>query len=69
MPVPVLGKKPWYKSKAIRGGAIAIVAGALGLSTGDVEQTAELLTQLASIIGGALSIYGRVTATQKLSVK
>ena len=50
----------WSKSRGVRGGAVAIVAGVLGLSTADVEQTAQLLTHVASIIGGARAIYGRI---------
>lgn len=67
MPIPVLGRKPWLTSNAIRGGAVAIIAGIVGLSSGDLEQIAQTLTDLATILGGVLAIYGRVTATQKIS--
>jgi hypothetical protein len=68
MPVPVLGRKPWYTSNGIRGGAVAILAGFVGLWTGDVEQTVSILTDVATVIGGAMAIYGRITATQKIRI-
>jgi hypothetical protein len=66
MPIPVLGRKPWLTSNAIRGGIVAIIAGVVGLSSGDLEQVIQTLTDLATILGGVLAIYGRVMATQKI---
>jgi hypothetical protein len=67
MPIPTLERKPWLTSNAIRGGVVAILAGVIGLSTADLEQTAQTLTDLATILGGVMAVYGRVKATQKIS--
>lgn len=60
------GNKPWWMSKAILGGAAAILAGLLGLSSADAAQLTQLLTDVASVAGGALAVYGRVKATRAI---
>ena len=58
--------KPWYLSRAILGGAVAILAGILGLSSADAAELTQLLTDLASVAGGLLAIYGRIKATRAI---
>lgn len=58
--------KPWWMSRAILGGAAAIIAGIFGLSSADAAQLAELGADLASVAGGALAVYGRIKATGKI---
>lgn len=64
---------PWYQSRAVWGGIVSILAGGAGiagLSLTDVEmaQAADVLTALASAIGGALAVYGRIRARRKIGV-
>lgn len=61
-------EKPWYTSKTIWGSIVAIaalVAGAFGYSVG-TEAQGEIVTAIIGIIGGALAIYGRVKAVDKV---
>lgn len=63
--------KPWYASKAMWGGIIAVLAGLAGLwgykiSPADQEQIILLVTGLSSAVGGVLSIVGRIMATKSL---
>jgi hypothetical protein len=59
--------KPWWMSRTILGGIAAIIAGMLGLSScEDADLIRELLTQLASVAGGVLAIYGRIKATRAI---
>lgn len=59
--------KPWWASKTIWGGLIAVasaIAGLFGFDFGaDLQQqTLDLLTQAFALIGGLLAIWGRVVA-------
>ena len=60
-------EKPWYLSRAILGGAVAVIAGVLGLSGADAEEFPQLLMDLASVAGGALAVYGRINATRAIA--
>lgn len=59
--------KPWWMSRAILGGVTAVVAGAFGLSTADTAEVVRLLTDTASVFGGALAVYGRIKATRAIT--
>lgn len=63
--------KPWYQSKTVWGGLIAIAAPlfkAVGLEIGgDVQsELADAAVALAGAIGGLLAIYGRLSATSTI---
>jgi hypothetical protein len=60
------GNKPWWTSKTIRGAAACILAGVLGLSSADAQDIVEILVHFGSIAGGAMAIYGRRKATQRI---
>lgn len=57
--------KPWYLSKAVLGGLVAVVAGLFGLDIGDDMQAnvVEHIDSVVGVAGGALAIYGRLKAT------
>ena len=62
--------KAWYMSKGVWGGIIAIaaaVAGAFGIvvSPEDQASLAEAAVVVASGVGGALAIVGRVMASKE----
>lgn len=59
--------KPWYQSKAVVGGLVAIgsgVAAAFGvvLAPEDQEQIIAIVTAIGAAVGGLAAVYGRVTA-------
>jgi len=61
------GSKTWYRSKTVWGALIAVTASMLQVTgvdlTPDVQSDlADLAVVFAGIIGGALSIYGRIAA-------
>lgn len=58
--------KPWYLSRTIIGGIIAGAAGVLGLTDADAAQITDMAVSAAAVIGGALSVYGRVKATREI---
>ena len=63
--------KHWYFSKAVWGGIIAVLAGLAGLFGFDLDadtqsKLAEHAVAIASAVGGALAIYGRVKADKKV---
>lgn len=62
---------PWYQSQAIWGSIIAIgapIAGLCGyaLSAQDQATLVAALVGIGSGIGGALALYGRLTATRQI---
>ena len=65
--------KPWYLSKGVWGGIVAMVAAVLAPIFGvslDVEtqvNITNILVSLSGVVGGALSVYGRVKAQVKIS--
>lgn len=63
--------KPWYTSKTVWGGAVALLGGVAGmfgyvLAPEDQETLTGLLTAVGAAAGGILSIIGRVTATRRI---
>ncbi|MCB5202830.1 hypothetical protein LH464_10140 [Neorhizobium sp. T786] len=61
------GSKTWYRSKTVWGALIAVAASLLQVA--GVDLTPEVQSDLADLaiaftgaIGGALSIYGRISA-------
>ena len=69
--VEAFGAKPWYQSRAIIGGLVAILASILGLWGIDLDQAAatEIALNAAPLIGGALAVWGRVKATRPIRRK
>jgi hypothetical protein len=63
--------KSLFESRAVWGGAVAVLAGAaslLGYTVDPVAQASivELVTGVASILGGALAVWGRIKATKRI---
>jgi hypothetical protein len=63
--------KSLFASKAVWGGAVAILAGVaslLGYTVDPAAQTSivELATGVASLVGGALAVWGRIKATKRI---
>lgn len=61
------GSKDWFRSKTVWGALIAVAASLLQVAglelTPDVQNDlADLAIASVGVIGGALSIYGRVSA-------
>jgi hypothetical protein len=61
------GTKVWWQSKAVWGSAIAMVAGVVSLAGVQLDaslqdELASLLTGAGEVVGGALALYGRLTA-------
>lgn len=57
--------KPWYTSITVWGGLLAVLSPAiraLGWEM-DVQQTADALSSLGAVIGGAAAVWGRVRTT------
>ena len=64
-------KKP-YTSRTIIGGVLAILAGGIGLlgytvSAEDIATLEMLIASATSVVGGILSVYGRIKATKRIS--
>ena len=72
---PLNDSQPWYASKAIWGGVLAIVlplAATLlhvSVSDADTQEIAALLAGAGGLVGGALAIYGRIKATKTIGGK
>lgn len=65
------GNQPWYASKTVWGGIVALLAGvaaAFGYVVDEAVQvdTATAITAFASAIGGLVAVYGRIKATKKI---
>jgi hypothetical protein len=63
--------KPWYLSKGVIGGAVAVVASIAGLfhysiAPDDQAQLVELITGIATLLGGGVAIIGRIQASKKI---
>lgn len=73
------GTKKWFESRGVIGGAVAALAGVLGLFgyavtadevaalTDATWQFLQLVTAMSSLIGGAWSIIGRIRASKKIA--
>jgi len=63
--------KPWYASKAVIGGIVAVASGLAGVagivvSPEDQEAIIAAVTAVGSAVGGVLAVYGRVKASQPI---
>jgi len=63
--------KPWYQSRAVAGGVIALLSAGAGLAglviDADTQgQLIDLFVVGATTIGGALAIFGRIKASKKI---
>lgn len=66
--------KPWYRSRTIVGGAVAVVASIVGLlgitidaatqaeATTVALQFGDLVTPVTAAVGGLVAIWGRIVA-------
>jgi hypothetical protein len=65
------GTKVWWQSKAVWGSVIAMIAGVVSLAGVQLDaslqdELASLLTGAGEVFGGALALYGRITAKAAL---
>jgi uncharacterized membrane protein len=63
--------KPWYASRAVIGGVLAVAAGIAGMlgytiSPADQASIIDLVAGLAASVGGVLAVIGRVAATRRI---
>lgn len=63
--------KPVFASKTVWGALVAIAASLAGLAgftlaEGDQAELIDLLAQGATLIGAAIALYGRISATKQL---
>ncbi|MGF0536749.1 hypothetical protein ACQQ2Q_02060 [Agrobacterium sp. ES01] len=63
----MLTMKPWYQSKTVWGGLLAVAApllryGGLEVDAEAQGQLADMAVTIAGSIGGLLAIYGRISA-------
>lgn len=63
--------KPWWASKGVWGGLIAVgagIAGAFGyvVSPEDQAMVVDAIVALVGIGGGALAVYGRIRASKQV---
>ena len=61
----MVDKKPWYLSKAIWGGVTAVIATTTGIMI-DPSLAIGLATNVIAVIGGLVSIWGRVVAKSEI---
>lgn len=59
-----IDEKPWWQSRAIIGSLITVLASLLGIIgyTLNVPLATELALSIGTLVGGALSWYGRIKA-------
>ena len=63
--------KKWYQSKAVWGALVVVIASALS-STGIIlpqTETVEVIMQIVAAVGGAIALYGRITAKKQIDAK
>lgn len=63
--------KPWYQSKTVWGGLIAVAAPLLKMAGLDVDPAlqgdiADAAVTLAGALGGLIAIYGRLSASASI---
>jgi hypothetical protein len=61
--------KPWWASKGVWGGLVAVAAGVAGafgyvVSPEDQATVVEGIVALVGIFGGGLAVYGRIRASK-----
>jgi hypothetical protein len=65
--------KPWYASRTVWGGLVAVAAPVIGMmlhvtvGVGDQAVLVDALTGIGSGVGGLIAVYGRVKATEKIA--
>ena len=57
------------QSKTVWGAAIAVIATLAQIAGYDLGDTNGLVEQIVAVIGGALAIYGRITAVAAIGKK
>ena len=67
----MLDNKPWYASRSVWGGVVALlsaVGGAFGFVVAPEAMTGltEALVLLGTSVGSLVALYGRVVATKKI---
>ena len=62
-------EKPWWQSRAIIGSLVTVAASMVGIAgyTLNVPLATELAVSIATLVGGALSWYGRIKADRLIS--
>lgn len=60
--------KPWYESKAVWGSLLAVVSSLAGVTL-PLDTATDLLTNAGSLVGGAIALWGRVQATDRIAGK
>jgi len=63
--------KNWYESKAVWGGAVALVCGVAGMfgfsvAESDMASLEQALLAIGSAVGGIIAIYGRLRAKTEI---
>jgi uncharacterized membrane protein len=60
--------KPWWKSRAVIGAVVAILASLLGMVGVSIDEATltEIVVHVIGAAGGAVAIYGRVKAKHPL---
>jgi len=63
--------KPWWQSKTMWGGVVALacgIAGFLGFAVPDdqVSVITDIVVAVSTVIGGILTLYGRTKANTKI---
>lgn len=66
--------KPWWQSKTVIGGIVtfaSVIAAALGHQINEAEQAVivEAVSGLAGAVGLVLTVWGRGTASKKITLK
>lgn len=64
--------KQWYRSKTVWGALIAVAASLLQATGIDLapdvqDDIADLAVAVAGVLGGAWSIYGRISSTTRIA--
>jgi hypothetical protein len=62
----MIDTKPWWASKGVIGGVVAMGASIFGMADTDAAQIINLLTELIAAAGGLLAVYGRIKATRAI---
>jgi hypothetical protein len=68
----MLNLKPWFQSKTIQASALVVLLPILsyfGIKMGaeDLQSSISLITSAVTSLAGVVAIYGRVTATTKIT--
>ena len=60
--------KPWYMSKTVCGGAIAVLSAIAGLCGHSIDAGTqdEIVSLVVAAVGGSVAIYGRLAASKKI---